>query len=175
MPCAICPTINRMASLYRHYHHQAKNQRKNSKYISLSLVQTGIRYFSFTQQYEIGYRLCTARQTSLEIKNNFSLLPVAPKKWNNVQCYKMLPSSPDMRKQALNFHKTITIIIKGHMYCGMVLEVPHSNDFGYSNTMHKSEACRFTLLDLGQVNLNFFALFLTSNGASQYSVIGQMQ
>ena len=61
------------------------------------------------------------------------------------------------------------------MYCGMVLEVPHSNDFGYSNTMHKSEACRFTLLDLGQVNLNFFALFLTSNGASQYSVIGQMQ
>ena len=103
MPCAICPTINRMASLYRHYHHQAKNERKNSKYISLSLVQTGIRYFSFTQKYEIGYWLCTARQTSLEIKNNFSLLPVAPKKLNNVQCYKMLPSSPDMRKQALNF------------------------------------------------------------------------
>ena len=159
MPCAICPTINRMASLYRHYHHQAKNERKNTKYISLSLVQTGIRYFSFTQKYEIGYWLCTARQTSLEIKNNFSLLPVTPKKWNNVKCYKNTKCFQVLRiweNKLWIFHKTITIIVKGHMYCGMVLEVPHSNDFGYSNTMHKSEACRFTLLDLGQVNLNLF-------------------
>ena len=34
-------------------------------------MQTEITYFSFTQKYEIGYQLCTARQTSLEIKNNF--------------------------------------------------------------------------------------------------------